>query len=672
MSSFEPKKKELNGIQSIISRSIQNIGLELIDPKIACIQILQYSTENRSNREAERTIPWLAKLQDLILYLTLNYSDDLQIKDLLISLGLILHYQSYKKNIVIKRFGEKNNHFFLIMDGSVHSFQPVFQKECLTIDEYLVHLLKLELLGEKELVHKIKSINQETFHINCSVKDFCKNNSSYNYRNIYKDAIGELTQKCHINIHKYNSISLNPEEYIAATTLNENRLSKQKGVTFYNKLFVLIPKYHKCGTFKTGQYIGNLILKTKNLIDDFTYISAEQSGIAIINKTEYSDANFFSILPQLFQRVFFNIQTSYYIFQNVPKNIFSKKYSGIISFKTYNKGDKIFYQSTINKGVYLLIDGEVEIFSRSNFDELDSILISLQHALDGFTELYSKISQVKVPIQSLDSLIKNPIYQRDEFHKISREKRRVSHCRVKNHAVLGLNECYDSKTELYHFECECQTQVHCFEISREYFNYIVQSEPSVFENVTHLIENRVKYYIHSIARYKENVVTNLRDILEAKGITGLRLRNNFRDSAPVSGNRYEKNYNYANRTTSNIFGKTFTVLSTSTRIDTSPSPIKHRNAPYKIHSRPQKLFINSLGSSNLLKEKDIYNPRMNRTAQKPFRIFKKSGTKENSDENNPIIKVKPKQRTKSFNGLPIITKGVNKSSKNLSRMILNI
>lgn len=505
---------KMSGI-ALLGRSIKNIAVDFLDPKIACFQILKYSPAFRSKNEVAKTLPFLSTLSSLRDYFTISEREVSNYEKILNQIGLHMFYQSYKQNFVLKRLGEKNNYFYIVLDGTVTGLQPEFYKECLTPSEYLTYLLKLELLNEKGLISKIKSINHSVYNVNCSVEQYCQKHREFSYETIYKDVFDELSQKYNVNIETYCSIVPSISTYIEMTAIDEDRPSKQKVSSMNDKIYLLLPKYKVISFLKEGDFIGNIIKKTKNLTDDYTFITT-QSGIGILDKTQLENDYLFNQMSQVLKKVFPSFQKQFFIFQGIEQNTFAQKYAKYFSFKRYRKGDILFQQGTLNQGLYLLVDGTVQISSQFSFGELDSLMVTLQHSLDYFPNFYSKLSQEKIPLDDLSTLLLNPVYKSDEFHRNAKGKKTIYFAKISHKAVLGLNELYDPKTELYNFECECLTDVHCFEISKEFFNYILQLEPSVTQNTGQIIENRAKYYIHATHSFKQNTITQLSQIIDAK------------------------------------------------------------------------------------------------------------------------------------------------------------
>jgi len=75
---------------------------------------------------------------------------------------------------------------------------------------------------------------------------------------------------------------------------------------------------------------------------------------------------------------------------------------------------------------------------------------------------------------------------------------------LKEGDILGLNELYDYKTELYNFNAECLSDdVTMFFVSKTNFNNIIKKESSIMNNVVQLIDFKAKALTGKINLYKD-------------------------------------------------------------------------------------------------------------------------------------------------------------------------
>ena len=156
------KRKTFFKSSTFASKLFIKLANSSINPIISCVSILKFEPQNRTRRDIEKTLPWLSTLDGLTSFLYLEEQSN-NYKNILLEFAMILFYQYTKPNSIIKRFGEKNNCFYLVMNGELTKLELEYCRECISDDEYLIHLIKLSILKEVGLVKKIIQFNQNIF-----------------------------------------------------------------------------------------------------------------------------------------------------------------------------------------------------------------------------------------------------------------------------------------------------------------------------------------------------------------------------------------------------------------------------------------------------------------------------------------------------------------------------
>ena len=277
-----------------------------------------------------------------------------------------------------------------------------------------------------------------------------------------------------------------------------------------NKKMFLIPHFIQSKLLSTSNFFGNLLINNQNEQNDYVYIANESSDLGYINKAELNSSNIFIIIAQKMKAIFKEKQKLFYIFSGIPKNLFVNTYSNFMSYKKYQKGDKLLLQNTEYKGVFLLQKGELEVYTFRSFDELDGLMVSLQQSLEGFNEYISSLKDAEIPLENLSNLFNNPVYQTNQFLSASKEKRKINMLNINNKEVVGLNELYYFKTQIINFTIECLSdEAIVYFIPKEAFRFLLNKETTVNNYVIQLVETKVKLYIQMIRRYKETFVKEI-------------------------------------------------------------------------------------------------------------------------------------------------------------------
>ena len=504
--------------KTFTSKLFLRLTKDQINPVIACVQILKFESANRTKKDIAKTLPWLISLQPFNSFITYK-EDNNNYENTFIQFATVLYYQYIKQNRLFKQVGDKTNYFYLIMAGTVEELYLVFNKETLTDEEYYVHLIKLQLLNENEIVKRIMYLNSETINFHQeTVEQYINNHTKLNYKQLLKKA-KEMLLMLNIHVSSYVGSTIELQTYMKAIALVVNDNTQTNNLKLIvksnkDKKTFLIPFFIHNKTLNNGSFIGELSPYnnlTKKHIDNVAYYASEQTDMGYINKIEYSNETIFKILKQRMQDIFNQEQTSYYILQNINPSTFASLYSPLITYKQLTKGDKLFIQHSFYNGVYLISSGEFEVSSTRAYDELDNLMILLQASLDNYNEYISPLHQGKLPLDNLNELMHNPVFQSNEFLVQSKEKRKIILTRINNNKeVIGLNEYYNSKNNLYHFTVECLSEIGFYYfINKDVFTYMLNREHKLKESVKQMVQLKANYFIGTIDKYKKQFIRSV-------------------------------------------------------------------------------------------------------------------------------------------------------------------
>ena len=144
------EKKRINHVKNVFltktfaSKLFIKLCREVIDPIIICLQTLKYEPENRKQEEIESTIPYLKTLENFNDYVNFLETPNSAF-DLMTKFAKITFYQYYRRNSIIKKPGETNETFFILLNGNVFEYNLIFEAENLSLEQYLLYLIKKKL-----------------------------------------------------------------------------------------------------------------------------------------------------------------------------------------------------------------------------------------------------------------------------------------------------------------------------------------------------------------------------------------------------------------------------------------------------------------------------------------------------------------------------------------------
>ena len=173
-----------------------NVKLKNIIPKSLniqnCFKTMKLERSNRGILDIEKCKSLFRTFNNFYSYISLNNDED-ETDHLLSEVAWSIFHKKCKKNTLIKKSGEKNEFFYLLMTGKIQKVSIVFKKEKVTLEEYLLYLLKMYLIKENELLKKCRQINKSVMNINYNnIESFCEKNPKYNYSDLLKRATDEI------------------------------------------------------------------------------------------------------------------------------------------------------------------------------------------------------------------------------------------------------------------------------------------------------------------------------------------------------------------------------------------------------------------------------------------------------------------------------------------------
>ena len=531
---------------------------KVIDTSIICIEILNFEHENRTKEDIETVLPWMKSLSYFYEYISMEETEESK-KELLKQLIWLLYRKIFHKNTIIKKIDNINKNLYIILEGNLIKLDLVIYRGVLSLEEYLIYLIKMELLNEKEIIYKCKKINKSFIVINTeSIKEFCDiYNNVYDYSLLKEQALKELIQfgiifpkikNDNINNQDYKIKSI--DNYLKVFLIKSNpKTSHDKSKAYYN---FYLGKYVKYGIIQKGQYIGSFL--NEEVKDSSRYISKEKCIVAVFDKAKCYSKELYEVYIEKMERIFAQIKNNFYIFHHIPNDIFNKKYVPYMHYKKYVKGEKIFLQNSLYEGIYFLTKGTVKFSSNISIDDMHNLMAYLKFSLNNFKEYVSDLNNEELNEQNMKNCLYNA--SRDIMELYSK-KDNYDLMTIKEYDIIGTNETYDHKTEVYNFTAECTSdEAVLYFFPKLHLNMLLNKEKAVYNSFIQLIEFRIKDIIWKM---KKHIKIFEKEIKHKKFIKNKTLNNTIKseDINNVIISRNKNNLLYSNNIfiTSNNFNQ---------------------------------------------------------------------------------------------------------------------
>ena len=531
------------------------------------LQILKYEYNNRTNSDIAKTLPRFQKLVPLNEYIKFKEDKTVNNSSKIISeLAWVSFYKYKNKLTFIKKANEDRNNFYLILNGNLSELILTFKKQKISIEEYLLYMIKMKLLQEKQILYKCNKLNKA--YINLDINNFrayFNENKNYNFKELKNRAKKELLGMGFKFLANNTIIIPSLENYIKLCFFQTNERNDTQ--TRFN---LFIGNYIKTNTLSKGNYIGDLSRNENN--EGCTYICDKNCDICYVNKKESSKSQLYELMLEKYQKIFKEIKHKFYIFKDNTIETCLNNIVPFMIYKKFRKGEKIIIQNSQYEGIYLIIDGEVKISISQTFNDLSNTLVSLQYSIFNFKDYASKIIKtidiirefnLKYMLKFQNSNIidvgstkmSTDLLASNEYLSYFNGIRNIDFYNLSLGDIVGLNELFDYKTELYNFTAECVTdEVNLFFISKRNFNNIMEKENNIMNNVIQLIDLKAKALIGKINNYRyeyRNVVINN---LNNKKNQSKNLKNNFVFEYKYINNRNQQKEENKKNINGNRFG----------------------------------------------------------------------------------------------------------------------
>ena len=478
---------------------------KVVDISIIALEILNFEKENRTKEDIETVLPWMKNLYYFYEFISIKETEESK-KEILRQFIWLLYRKIFNKNSIITKIDNINNFSCIILEGYLIKIDLVIYREVLSLEEYLLYLIKMEIMNEKEIINKCKILNKSFVDINTnSIKEFCdKSGDLYNYFSLKDQAMKELIE-CGIIFEKkpkkkkiiesqdYKIESI--DNYLNIFIFKTNAKASHDIAKAYYSFY--LGKYAKNGIMKKGQYIGSFL--KEEMKDNSKYIAKEKCVVAVFNKErDYTDKLYKAYIEKMI-RIFKEIKNKFVMFHSIQTDIFYYKYVPHLNYRKYFKGEKIFLQNSLYGGIYLLTNGAIKLSINISIDEMKNLMTYLTYSLNNFKDYISSFNNEKYTQNNIKSCIDNIpkdlndlFYKRDEYDLGT----------IQEYNIIGTNETYNPKTQIYNFNCECiSDSAVLYFFPQFYLHNLLNKEKEVYNSYIHLVEFRIKDIIWKMKKH---------------------------------------------------------------------------------------------------------------------------------------------------------------------------
>lgn len=677
-----------------------------------CLKELKKPKESRNQ---EVIIDYIKTLEPLMNLIQERNEDS---EDIIQKISKIMNLQSNRENDLIIQYGERGNNFYIILQGTIGIFVPKYLEYYMNEEEFILHLLKLRIYNQNELIIQCLRKNSLIFSIpNERFDDFL---FDLKHKKIFiekkrliskaEEVYDYLNSEEYIN-NKNRIKNISPEGYISQFDVDDdikknteeiNNLYELKIEIEDDKRLTKIPNYEMVSQFEAGYTFGELALENLNKKRMATIIALTDCDFAVIDKLEYNELIKESVTKS--KNKFFDLIYSYKIFDYISYETFDKKYFNHFRYLKVKKNSYLFKEGDICDNLYFILSGEYELFVDKNIQEVNQMILKLINIIDNLKKIIiqenksinkktTKIEKHKenmkikqnlnlffskfeneIKLEEVAYIIKNrdiinkKNYIGYNFNKVISEKREIKLGIYKSRQILGLSDIINRATDnTSYFNCKCVSfWGELYHIEYNKFQTIYNTEENVKLHTSELIYQNLYYiigrllshkkYIYEVANKKENEFLNL--------LFYFHNDNNSKTADNNSKNKKDKVK--TPRKENNILGnklRTKFLMNHQKKINLRNFKfVQNDNPSYEINSN----FINRVNSLSSIKNVNLnIFSHMNTIKMDNALSEKKENEKEKEKENNDNIDKNNNENNTISNRSKIESYILSKKNKNI-------
>ena len=527
--------------KTFLSKFLIKVTSKIFIPSIH-LQILRYETCNRSNEEIMKVMPFFKTKGNFDNYINLKeYNGKINNLQIIYDLASQAFYKYKKAFSIIKKPDENGIFFFLLLNGEIERLNLKFVKKKISIENYLVYIIKLELLKENYILEKCNKLNKNIINININHYDYFEENGIiYNLKEIRKKVKEELINEGFDFLDNNKILIPSIDKYINMSKMN---MSQRRDT--YTGYELYIGYYFNNGILKKGDYIGDL---SKNeTYEKCTYICKTDCDIISLDKkfTQLLKFKLYDYILSKLKNIFVEIKPKYYIFNDLSYSFCLNNILPLLIYKTFKKGEKIICQFSEYEGIYLIINGQIKLTLSQTHEELTKTLSDLSFVDLHFKDYVSKaLNNIDLVNEfHLSHIIKNKnknditennkeenlFLSSNRYNESFKGINNIEFFILEGGDSLGFNELFDYKTGLYNFNAECiSEEANLFFISKKDFNNLSDIKNEILKNIIQISELKAKNLIRKINIYKNKFEESVIKSIKFKKISSKSCSNFFK------------------------------------------------------------------------------------------------------------------------------------------------
>ena len=437
-------------------------------------------------------IPELAKY--------LNEDDPNLKRTFFVEFGRYIKYNRYQRGETIQYIGEGDKRFYLIITGRILKLNIRYKNLYISLKDYITHLAKLLILGEKNLYNDCIKKNSEVLPIkeNMDIVKFSDKIKFYDFQEEIKKIKKMKEEILFFSNEEKIKKKINVNEILELYNPKNDNKGKNQFLNNEMRFIISLPFFYVDKIMEPISFLGHLN-KSRGIKNNSSYICLNHCDVFYIEKEDINKGDeliYNLIYRKKSETIIDKLFKNHYLFKEIDISFLSKNYSKYFEIINAKKDDYIIHQGNTYEGVYFILDGMMQLKSNRSYNELNDLNYSIMNNLDNKENLNNLNNKKKSGI--INKLIHSPL-----FIKKSNQKKDINLETYTNNDIFGLNDIYDKKNGIYNFSVQCMTnEAKLFFLPKEIFTSLLTNQ-EINEKIISIIQEKKKILSLKIQKYKD-------------------------------------------------------------------------------------------------------------------------------------------------------------------------
>ena len=473
------------------------------------------SQEKRSGLQVEFIYNELIKITPLIEYIQERNIE--KTNQILFELSKYLEHKKFNKGSFIRQIYDNDNYFCIVFYGqNVAKLEIAYSRAYLTYKQYILYLLKLHFLGEKNLLKYCIVKNRNIIPLNSNTSNFLTENKIYFYD------LEEIIQNIKKNIRhskwKSNSnkiedfLQLYNPEYLNPSVKNNINSNFRKA-----KFPIELPYFIYDKRMEKITFIGELN-KPKGIKTFSSFVCTGDCEVFYVELKKLNEndpkTNIYNLMSisraDIIQE---KIYKSFFIFKDVNFGFLAKTYGEYFRKIILTKNQILIEQDKLYEGIFFIISGEYEVKTLKSYNELESFKFRLLHSIDNYPrsipfyqpKMENLVNNKKYFSEKYQTFLKKfeSLKKNANFVKKLNQKNEILIGKIQKKEIIGFENYYDPKNFINYFTVECVSdQGEVYFLQRELVTSL-SSDDTINLKIGDIVGEHCTYFLNEINRHKE-------------------------------------------------------------------------------------------------------------------------------------------------------------------------